>query len=434
MLTRRQFLNRSLQGTSLLAVGTVVPQFLANTAWAAQPGKDTVLVVIELSGGNDGLNTVIPYADDLYHKARKTLRHTKEQVVRVDDHIGLNSGMASFRQLLDKGQLAIVQGVGYPNPDRSHFESMDIWQSADPKRQMNTGWLGRSANDLQDKKGNVPMMQIGPKQLPLALQGAPGAVVSINHEMPYRLDLGGGSAAKQKARRQLMEDLAKSPPSGSPPSSLGDGSGGGLLQFVQRRQLQTYATLDRLNEVLQELQTNQGPSPIAFGPDGRFLSFGSLSQRLNLIARLIQKGFGTRVFYVSLDGFDTHSNQAEAHRRLLQELADAVTGFFQQLQNGGHDKRVLAMTFSEFGRRVQENGSRGTDHGAASCLFVAGPAVKGGPVGKHPSLSDLDAGDLKHHTDFRSLYATLLDQWLNVDSKVVLGGQFSHVDLVKAKV
>jgi uncharacterized protein (DUF1501 family) len=149
---------------------------------------------------------------------------------------------------------------------------------------------------------------------------------------------------------------------------------------------------------------------------------------------LIQKGFGTRVFYVALDGFDTHSNQAEEHRRLLQELADAVTSFFQQLQNGGHDKRVLAMTFSEFGRRVQENGSRGTDHGAASCLFVAGPAVKGGPIGKHPSLSDLDAGDLKHHTDFRSVYATLLDDWLNVDSKVVLGGQFAHVDLVKAKV
>jgi uncharacterized protein (DUF1501 family) len=424
MLTRRQFLNRTLQGTSLLAVGTVVPQFLAKTAWAAQPGKDTVLVVIELSGGNDGLNTVIPYADDLYHKARKTLRHTKAQVVRVDDHIGLNSGMASFRRLLDQGQLAIVQGVGYPNPDRSHFESMDIWQSADPKRQMNTGWLGRSATDLQDKKGNVPIMQIGPKQLPLALQGAPGAVVSINNEMPYRLDLGGGSAAKQKARRQLMEDLVQSPP--TPNDSL--------LQFVQRRQLQTYATLDRLNEVFKDLQNNNPGAQIRFGPGGRFQSFGSLSQRLELIARLIQKGFGTRIFYVSLDGFDTHSNQAEQHQRLLQELADGVTNFFQLLQSSGHDKRVLAMTFSEFGRRVQENGSRGTDHGAASCLFVAGPAVKGGPLGKHPSLSDLDAGDLKFHTDFRSVYATLLDDWLTVDSKVVLGGQFAHVDLIKNKV
>jgi uncharacterized protein (DUF1501 family) len=189
-----------------------------------------------------------------------------------------------------------------------------------------------------------------------------------------------------------------------------------------------------LNEVFKDLQTNNRGAQIRFGPNGRFQSFGSLSQRLELIARLIQKGFGTRVFYVSLDGFDTHSNQAEQHQRLLQELADGVTNFFQLLQSSGHDKRVLAMTFSEFGRRVQENGSRGTDHGAASCLFVAGPAVKGGPLGKHPSLSDLDAGDLKFHTDFRSVYATLLDDWLTVDSKVVLGGQFPHVDLIKNKV
>src|SRR6266700_104956 len=166
MFNRRQFLIRTLQGSSLLAVGSVAPQFLVNTARAADVGKDSILVVIEMTGGNDGLNTVIPYADDLYHKARPTLRFPKEQVVRVDDHIGLHPAMRSFDHLLQKSQLAIVQGIGYPNPDHSHFESMDIWQSADVKRKTNSGWIGRSSNGLQDSKGNVPLIQIGSNRLP----------------------------------------------------------------------------------------------------------------------------------------------------------------------------------------------------------------------------------------------------------------------------
>ncbi len=414
MFTRRQFLTRSLQGASLLALAPAVPQFLANTARAAEAGKDTVLVVIELSGGNDGLNTVIPYADDLYHKARTTLRLSKDQVVKVDDVIGLNPGMRNFGQLLQRGELAIVQGVGYPNPDRSHFESMDVWQSADPRRKTRSGWIARGAPDLTDKRGNVPIMQVGQKDLPLALQGAPGAVVSINDQRAYRLDLGPGDAAHHKARRKLLEEVAKP-----------DEGGDDLLQFVRRRQVQTYTTLDRIQEVLQ-----------APGEPGRFPTFGNLASKLQLVARLIDKGFGTRVFYVNLDGFDTHANQAAAHQQLLQELSDAVWGFFETLRAKGQDKRVLAMTFSEFGRRVNENGSKGTDHGSGSCLFVAGPGAKAGPVTKHPSLKneDLDSGDVKYHTDFRRVYATLLDRWLGCDSKTVLGGPFAHLELLKAKV
>jgi len=240
MLDRRRFLLRSLQGTSLLAVGNLVPQFLASTARADSSRKDTILVVIEMTGGNDGLNTVIPYGDDLYHKARKSLRLTKEQVLRVDDHIGLNPGMRGFKQLLDQGQLAIVQGVGYPNPDRSHFESMDVWQSADPKRQIKNGWLARGVPGLQDAKGNVPIMQVGDKELPLALQGAPQGVISLNNRHPYRLDLG-VDAGRQKARRKLIEELTHLMPEPD----------GGMLQFVQRRHLQTYATMDRLKEALE---------------------------------------------------------------------------------------------------------------------------------------------------------------------------------------
>ena len=162
MFNRRDFLLRTLQGSSLLAVGSVVPAFLANTARAAaNKDKDTILVVIEMSGGNDGLNTVIPYADDLYHKARPTLRMKKDEVVRVDDHVGLHSAMSGLRPMFDKGQLAVIQGVGYPNPDRSHFESMDIWQSADPKRKVGSGWIGRSVPNLQIKDGDVPAMHFG---------------------------------------------------------------------------------------------------------------------------------------------------------------------------------------------------------------------------------------------------------------------------------
>lgn len=425
MLHRRQFLTRTLQGSSLLALHTLVPQFLVNTAQAAEAGKDTVLVVIEMTGGNDGLNTVIPYADDFYHKARPTLRVNKDNVIRVNDTIGLNPALRPLDQLLQKGQLAIVQGVGYPNPDRSHFESMDIWQSAElgKRSASSTGWLARSVADLQDKRGNVPIMQLGAEKLPLALQGAPSGVVTINHQQPFQLNLGRADTARQKARRQLLHDLAQ----GTEPADKNS-----LLPFVQRRELQTYTTLERLQELLKDQTGNVG------------YGLNNLTQKLQLVAQMIQRGFGARVFYVSIDGFDTHSDQAAMHTRLLQELAQAIQFLFNTLQGSGQDKRVLVMTFSEFGRRVQENGSKGTDHGSGSCLFVAGPAVKGGPVGKHPSLNpkeldyeasiaDRESGDLKFHTDFRQVYATLLDGWLGVDSASVLGAKFAPVDMLKAK-
>jgi uncharacterized protein (DUF1501 family) len=413
MLTRRSFLIRTLQGSSLFAAGTLVPQFVFNTACAAEAGKDTVLVILEMTGGNDGLNTVIPYADDLYAKYRSSLRHTKEQVVKVDDTIGLNPGMRSFGQLLQQGQLAIVQGVGYPNPNRSHFESMDIWQSAEMgPRTTNTGWVARSASDLQDKRGNIPVLQIGPEKLPLALRGSASGVASVNNQHPIRLNLGAGTPGQQQARKRLIADLARDD---------GPDDKASMLQFVQRRQTQTYTTLERLEEVLK-----------GTGFDGRFPGTG-LGQKMQLVTRLLERGFGTRVFYLAIDGFDTHSGQREPHQRLLQEVSDAITFLFNNLRQTGNDKRVLVMTFSEFGRRVQENGSRGTDHGSGSCLFVAGPGVKSGPITKHPSLKDLDQGDVRFHTDFRRVYATLLDKWLGVDSQFVLGGKFEHLELLRPR-
>jgi uncharacterized protein (DUF1501 family) len=412
MHTRRQFLVESLNRSSLVALSAMVPQFVSRTAQAAAPGKENILVVLEMTGGNDGLNTVIPYADDLYHKARPTLRQTKEAVIRLDDHVGLNSDMLGFRQLWQKGHLAVVQGVGYPNPERSHFEAMDIWQSALRQKTVTTGWLGRAAVEIDNHAGGVPILHVGTSRMPLALAGAPGGgAVTLSDQNSFRLDLPGGNAARQRARRRLIDELAR------PAAKVKDDD---LVSFVERRQVQTLTAVEQLRALLE----GQGAGP---------WQANNFGQKLQLVAGLIAKGFGTRIFYVSLDGFDTHANQSNTHGNLLSELAASVNGFFDTLKRTGHDGRVRLMTFSEFGRRVNENGSRGTDHGAASCLFVAGPSVKGGVVGKHPSLADLDAGDLRFHTDFRSVYATQLDSWLGCDSRTVLGGRWEHVKDLEPK-
>lgn len=422
MLNRRDFLARSLKASTLLACAPAVPQFLAATARAAENDKEgNILVVLEMGGGNDGLNTVIPFADDLYHKARPTLRMQKKDTIKLNDHIGLHNAMASLRPMVDGKELAVVQGVGYPNPDRSHFESMDIWQSADLQRSTQSGWLGRAVPSLFDKKGSIPALQIG-SGLPLALQGGAGGVVSLNQQAPYKLDLG-KDAARHSPRRKLIEEL------GGKEEAAGDD----LQSFVRRRQVQTYTTLDKLREALDadKKDQKQPQQPQFVTGDPQFGQSSTLSNNLNLVARLIKQGFGTRVYYVAVDGFDTHAQQADKHRELLGRVANAISGFFTALRSDDHAKRVVLMTFSEFGRRVKENGSRGTDHGAGSCMFVAGPAVNGGPIGEHPKLDDLDSGDLRHTIDFRRVYATLLDQWLGVDSRVVLSGQFNHVPLLK---
>jgi uncharacterized protein (DUF1501 family) len=420
MSTRRDFLKGTLGGASLLAVGGVVPEFLARTARAAEKadkGKDTVLVVIELTGGNDGLNTVAPYADDDYQKARPTLAFTKKEVQRLDDYCGLHPRMQQMKQLFDQKKLAVIQGVGYPNPDRSHFESMDIWQLADPKRAQTSGWLGRTIPTMSVKDAGVPGMYLGDERLPVAMQGADGGVISLADRSSFKLQLSGNQATRKK----LIEDL-----------NGGDDANAGLAAFVRKRQLQTYTSLQKIEDALREAGSSGRGVSTEF-VNGRIVrrdpdDLNTLGGKLGLISRLIKKGLGTRVYYVQHGGFDTHSTQAETHAELLGTLSNAVGQFFAGLQ-GEDSERVALMTYSEFGRRVRENGSRGTDHGSGSCMFVAGTQVKGGLIGKHPSLTDLTDGDLKYHTDFRGVYATLLDDWLAVDSKGVLGDKFAKLAL-----
>jgi uncharacterized protein (DUF1501 family) len=419
MHSRRDFLARTLGGTSLLAVGSLVPDFLASTARAAdkiEKGKDTILVVIELSGGNDGLNTVAPFADDDYQKARPTLGLAKKEVLKLDDYCGLHPRMNEMKRLYDEKRLAVVQGVGYPNPDRSHFESMDIWQLADPKRAQTSGWLGRTIPSMTVKDAGVPGMFIGDDRVPVALQGADGGVISIADRNSFKLQLTG----HEQTRKSLIEDL-----------NTADGTTqADLASFVRKRQLQTYTSLQKIEEALRDAGSgNEQPRFDPNFPGGRNPNdLASLQGRLGLIGRLIQKGLGTRIYYVQHSGFDTHSGQADMHARLIGDLSNSVGNFFSSL--GEAADRVVLMTYSEFGRRVKENGSRGTDHGSGSCMFVAGNKVAGGLVGKHPSLTDLTDGDLRYHTDFRRVYATLLDDWLGVESKGVLGEKFDKLALI----
>lgn len=435
------FLERSLKTSSLVSLGVAVPEFVASTAHAAEAGGDNILVVVELSGGNDGLNTVIPYGDDLYHKARPTLRFKKGSLLIVDEHIGLHSQLRALDELRKNGSLAIVQGVGYPNPNRSHFESKDTWHTADPKRKLKNGWLGRSLNTIKVAEGRIPALHLGAEKLPLALTGSSAGVPTFDSTKPFGLQLSGipgrfqGAVFREATGRSRSRNSAQQPVRARKPpdprmqsirelteSSADDANE--LLGFVRRTSLRTYATIDTLREIVDERfqRTTYGRS--------------TLQYQLALISGMIAAGFGTRVFYVSLSGFDTHSGQLDAQGRLLAELGGAVGGFFLSLKKSGHAERVVLMTFSEFGRRVRENGSGGTDHGAASNMFVVGPAVKAGVIGKHPSLKpdQLDHGDLKYHTDFRRVYATLLDGWLGADSRRVLGQAFQPLDLLKSQI
>ncbi len=417
---RRDFLKSSLAGAGLVTCSLGAPAFLGRTAAAApkagKPGaKDTILVVIELTGGNDGLNTVIPYKDAEYAKLRPTLRQPQAQIKKINDDLGLHPSLTGLAELLHDQALCVVQGVGYPNPNQSHFRSMDIWQTASLAESASEGWLGKALKGLP----GVPSFHLKSdnEPSPLALDGAPARVPSIKTLEEFQLQVAASSGADKKEQREIIESAAKS--SGTAQTrSASDGSG--LLDFVQRTATNTYASSRRLQEVGKNYQSKSAYPNTALGG------------RLKLAAQLIDAGLGARLFYVAHGNFDTHATQAPAHANLLTQLSEAVTAFFKDLSERGQRERVLIMTFSEFGRRAKENGSRGTDHGSAAPMFLIGGKVKPGPVGEHPSLTKLELGNLKHHTDFRQVYAAILDKWLGVPSKDVLGAEFKQIEVFKS--
>lgn len=407
--TRREFL---ITGSGV-AVGALLPDVFRETARAAPKsdrpgGRETVLVVIQLTGGNDGLNTVAPFNDPAYRAARPKLGLKAAGVHKINSQLGLHPAMSGFSKLLEDSKLGIVQGVGYPNPNRSHFESMDIWHRASKSKTERYGWIGRALPKLG---GPAAALHIGGGDGPLALFSTTGHAPSLKSLQDYQLRLGTGPAAASK--RKLIERLAEEH------SKKTSKSSNGLLDLVRSSARQTYKSSQQMQRVAKEFQAKGSAGYPQTG----------LAQRLRLMARLIDAGVPERVYYTSLEGFDTHAAQAKTQPNLLQELSDAVLAFEKDLKQHGQQKRVLVMTFSEFGRRVRENGSDGTDHGAASQMFLVGDAVKSGPIGKHPSLTDLLNGDLRSATDFRSVYATILKHWLHVEPEPILGRKFPLLPL-----
>ena len=413
MSTRRDFLKAS----TLLGFGATVPTFLGKTAAAAPPAgaagaKDTILVVVQLTGGNDGLNTVIPYKNELYYKYRPTIAVPKDQVFGIGRDLGLHPGLAAVGRLMnDKNAVRVVQGVGYPNPSQSHFRSMDIWHAADTAETLTEGWVGKA---LKQKPYPAFHLAAGNEAAPLALAGAPARVPSITSLEDFQLKVGGATAAEKDRQKKVIESVARGEPAAATAPSL--------LDFVRRTALNTYASTEKLAAIGKsyEAKVPYPGSPFA--------------NRLKLAAQLIDAGLGARVFYVSHDGFDTHAGQggaAGAHANLLRDVGDGIAAFYRDLAERGHGDRVCVMTFSEFGRRAKENGSRGTDHGSGAPMFLVGGRVKAGVVGDHPSLEKLEDGNLAHAIDFRRVYAAVLSDWLGVDPKPVVG-DFKPADIFKA--
>ena len=406
MTNRRDFLKTS----TLLGFGATVPTFLGKTARAASSSsKDTILVVIQLTGGNDGLNTVIPFADPIYTKLRPTIGIKKDAVLKVNDTLGLHPAMDGFAQLLDDNALSIIQGVGYPNPSQSHFRSMDIWQAGRTDEHLTEGWIGAVLK--QKTLPGFHLAKDGNDTAPLALTGAPQRVPSITTLEQFQLQTAGTNAKDKGEQTKLIEAVSQ----GAMPMEKPN-----MLDFVRRTATNTYSSSKRLQEVGKNY-TPKVPYPAT-----------SLGNRLKLAAQLIDAGTGARIFYAGVEGFDTHAGQGGAeggHANLLKEVSGAIAAFVQDLSKRGQGDRVCVMTFSEFGRRAKENGSLGTDHGSGAPMFLAGAKVKAGPIGKHPSLTDLDEGNLKHAIDFRTVYAALLKDWLGLDPVPVLGEGFTPLKL-----
>ncbi len=414
-MTRRAFLQHSLAATSGVALATLSPTPWLQSLAALAARQDRILVVIQLSGGNDGLNTVVPYADSAYYAARPKLAIAKSDVVKLNDSLGLHPALQSLEGLFSDGRMSIVQGVGYEQPNRSHFESMDIWHSCQRKTDRSSfGWVGRwlsqeraartSGNGLENWA-----LHFGHEQQPLALASRDGTIPSIASMEQFRLRLGDRESLKQELRRLT----AKPATTTSEPADQGSD----LLSFVQASSQTAIATSERLEGARKSAGANDFPQ-------------SQLGDKLNTISQLITSDFETRVYYVTLDGFDTHAQQAAAHTALLRQWSEALSAFHKRLREAGQGDRVMVLTFSEFGRRVAENASDGTDHGAAAPVFLSGPKLKSPIIGAQPSLTDLDDGDLKFHTDFRSVYATLITKWFEskADTQAILGGNYAVLE------
>ncbi len=419
-LTRRIFLQ---QGITLASLVATVPWFLEKSALGMLPAdlrvtsqagvpEDRILVVVQLGGGNDGLNTVIPYGSDDYYRLRPQLAiaapNANNGALQLDSKIGigLHPNLTGFKELMDSGRMAIVQGVGYPNPNRSHFASMDIWHTGKSQGRGN-GWIGRYVDNACNGSPQADAEIAIGRTAPLAMFGELHKPVAFENARLFQWtgkELPGSLEAPYEAMNRA--------------GALDGVAAGSQAAFLMRTALDAQLSSDRIRAAMDK-------TPLVSYPNSQ------LATQMKSIGAMIRDQMKTRVYYASIAGFDTHGGQAGAHGNLMRQVGDALLAFQNDLKAQGNDTRVVTVVFSEFGRRVNQNASGGTDHGTAAPMFLMGAGVNGGVHGTHPSLTDLDQGDLKFTCDFRSVYATVLEQWMGAPSKKILGATYPTLKLLR---
>jgi len=423
MISRRNFVKT---GGVMTLAGTMAPNFIAQTLSVvnaqnsvALADKPRALIVVQMGGGNDGLNTVVPFGDSTYYNVRPTIAIKADEVLKLDDQLGLNPSMKGFKELYDNGQLALIRGVGYPNPNYSHFRSMEIWQSGEPENTIKNGWLGRYLESLYDQgKGDLANkigMAVGDGG-----QGGGGPMAFWTSKTMV-LSYSGGDQFQFKGDPAVPTD--KEAQLAAAKRIYGLTNSNSVADYIRTAALDALNASDSLDKIAKTYKTT-----------AQYPQQNKFADRLKTVAGLLASDFGARVFFVPTDGgFDTHFNQLANHGRLLGQVSDGLAAFYKDLAEHGLADSVMTMTFSEFGRRVSENGSKGTDHGSAEPMFVISGknAIKGGLYGQQPSLTDLDNGNMRSSTDFRSVYATLMKNWIGTDPASIVGGNFPTLDFVK---
>lgn len=414
MFSRRDLIR---QGLIPAFAGSAVPTIFLNGVAAAAADSpnsspsDRILVLVQLAGGNDGLNTVVPYQDAAYHDARPTLRQDSG-VLALNNEVGLHPNLKALKRNWDTGRLAVVQGVGYPNPNLSHFASMSIWETATVQGGFGDGWLGRYLNYL-DQVGESPnhaLEGVSAGSLVPPEMRAKSPVMTLQSLKNFRIRPVGEHGTQVDAENPLLKMYGSFRGAAPAPYAA-------LFDSTLQQALQASHALQA---------TDAGYQPKATYPTG-----SPIASSLRLIAETIVSGLGVRVAHVTLGGFDNHAREKAVHDRLLLELDQALDAFLQDLSGHGLGDTVLVMTWSEFGRRVSENGSAGTDHGTAAPMFLLGSAVHGGLYGEAPSLTSLLNGNLKFTTDFRSVYASVLQDYLKAPASDLLGANFETLPLLK---
>ncbi len=368
--------------------------------------SEKTLVVIQLTGGNDFMNTIVPYTNEHYFDARKKIVMDQSDVIPINDTLAINKNASSFKDIFDAGNMAIIQGIGYPNSNRSHFRGMDIWHTCEPDKVGNDGWLGLALRELDPLSENVLTgVNIG-QGLPRAMAVAGVPVTSISDLETYGVM---NSIEKQKLKEKSIQAFK---------DIYGQAIGSGKVsEYIGKTGLDVLKGADMLNEVAANYQSN-----VEYAEN-------QISNNLKDIARIHTSDLGTKIFYTSQGGYDTHANELPTHPKLIRELSNAISDFMDDLEEHNLSEDVLILVFTEFGRRMKDNGS-GTDHGSGGGAFLFGKNVKGGLYSDYPSLNPRDwehGEDLKHTIDFRSVYSTVLEKWMGIESRSIVKGDFEQL-------